>query len=215
MQYLQAVYEYFFSGWLGQVELIASVCTLICVYQCAKENIWNFFWGGIAVLLFGFIFFEVKLYADMLLQWGYYLPITFFGWYIWYNKEGTFLVKDILTPTYLTWEGRAFSVAGIGASTLGCGFLFSEFTDAALPYPDSFILGTSIVAQYLLSLKKVESWILWVAVNTVAVPVYAAKELYVVSGLYVILWFLAIYGLIAWVVSAREERLVKFGRQIA
>lgn len=180
------------------LELIASACTLLCVYQLAKENIWNFLWGGIAVVIFGFIFFEVKLYADMVLQWGYYLPITFFGWYYWWNKGKIKGVPDSLIPRFSTMRNWIAGVMLLIIGTIGAGWFFATFTGAALPYPDSFILVASIYAQYLLSKKYVENWAIWIVVDAVAVPVYFYKELYVTSGLYAILFCLATYGFIKW-----------------
>lgn len=180
------------------LELIASACTILCVYQLSKENIWNFFWGGIAVLIFGFIFFEVKLYADMVLQWGYYLPITFFGWYWWYNKGTTRGDSKSLIPTVGSIRDWCLGALLLAVSVPLAGWFFATFTGAALPYPDSFILVASIYAQYLLSKKYVENWLIWIAVDAVAIPVYFIKGLYVTTGLYAILLCLATYGLIQW-----------------
>lgn len=199
------VVNYFSSG-LGLVELVASALTLLCVYLVAKQSIWNFFWGGIAVILYGYIFLQATLYADMVLQWGYYLPMAFYGYYFW--KHG-YLGEEapLRIGTGSQWvNGVLFLFLG----TLFAGYVFTQ-VGAALPYPDSYILVASIFAQYLLSRKIVESWVVWVSVNLVAIPTYFYKELYITSGLYVILLFLASYGLYSWMKSYNENR-IDFGK---
>ena len=189
------IYHYFFTSELGMIEFVASVLTLICVYQVTQRNIWSFLWGGIGNILFGYIFYKSLLYADMTLQWAYFVPISLYGWWYWYYKGdiGHDNLK-ISTGTYKQWgEGILFLVAGV----LAAGS-FYHYMGAALPYPDSYILVASILGQYLLSKKVLESWLLWITVDLVAVPVYFYKELYVTSGLYLILLFLATAGLISW-----------------
>lgn len=191
---IEYLYGYFFSSWLGITEFIASILTLVCVWQTARQNIWSFLWGGIGVILFGLIFYEVQLYADTSLQLLYYLPITFYGWWYWYTKGPA---PDTLE---VTCNPKQYGLIA-GWTILGwflTATFFSTLTNASLPIPDSFILFASIVAQYLLSKKRLESWYLWILVDIVAIPVYAYKGLYVTSGLYFILFGLASYGLFSW-----------------
>tara|TARA_R110002072_G_scaffold150267_2_gene298561 strand:- start:277 stop:489 length:213 start_codon:yes stop_codon:yes gene_type:complete len=44
--------------------------------------------------------------------------------------------------------------------------------------------------------RFVESWYLWIAVDTIYVPLYASRELYVTAGLYAVFWLLALRGLL-------------------
>jgi len=90
------------------------------------------------------------------------------------------------------------------------GFGMAKFTDAALPYPDALIVMTSLAAQWLLTRKKFESWILWIFVDMVAVAVYFSKELTLTTGLYLVFLALAVMGLIDW-----RKALVGQARQAA
>jgi len=73
----------YFAGPIGKVELVATIASIICVWQATKQNIWTWFWGTIGVVLYGYVFYEVKLYSDMGLQLFYFLPLQFVGWYWW------------------------------------------------------------------------------------------------------------------------------------
>jgi nicotinamide mononucleotide transporter len=46
--------------------------------------------------------------------------------------------------------------------------------------------------------KWLESWLFWVVINTVSVPLYIVRGLGLTAGLYVGLWVLAIMGYRDW-----------------
>jgi nicotinamide mononucleotide transporter len=78
------------------------------------------------------------------------------------------------------------------------GWLLHAWTDASLPYIDSTVLMLSILAQFLLIKRKLENWAVWIAVNTVAAPLYAYKGLYLTAFLYAVFLVNAVYGWRAW-----------------
>ena len=82
--------------------------------------------------------------------------------------------------------------------TLGFGHYLRHHTDAALPHIDSFTTAGSLVAQYLLTRKRLENWLLWLLVDVVYVPVLWAKALYFTSLLYFLYLLLAAYGYWQW-----------------
>lgn len=84
------------------------------------------------------------------------------------------------------------------ACVLLIGFLFSKFTDAALPYLDSTASGMSVVAQLLMMRKKLEHWYLWITVDVLSVGIYLYKEVYLTAGLYFVFMLLCIQGLVGW-----------------
>ncbi len=81
---------------------------------------------------------------------------------------------------------------------LGAGWAFATFTDAALPFADSFVLGGSIVAQILLVRRKLDSWAVWIAVDAVAIGVYAVKALWLTSAVYSVLLVLCVLAVVEW-----------------
>ena len=68
---------------MSPVEIVAAIATLINVYLTAKNNIWCWPWGIVSVVLYGFVFYESHLYSSMGLQALYYLPMQFYGWWVW------------------------------------------------------------------------------------------------------------------------------------
>jgi nicotinamide mononucleotide transporter len=90
------------------------------------------------------------------------------------------------------------SLAGGIAVTGAYGLLLHRFTDAYAPFVDSLVLAFSVLGQLLLIDRRVESWWCWVLVNTVAVPLYLSRGLYLTAALYVGFWVNAIIALRRW-----------------
>jgi nicotinamide mononucleotide transporter len=84
----------------------------------------------------------------------------------------------------------------------------ANFTDAAVPYGDAFTTVASLVAQWLMARKRLESWLFWIAVDGVAIGIYWYKSLYLTSGLYAVFLILASLGWLEWRKSlgSREGR---------
>ena len=74
----------------------------------------------------------------------------------------------------------------------------SRFTDAAAPFVDATTAGLSVAAQILQSLRRIESWVLWVAVDVIAIDLFAWRALFVTSALYALFLVLATIGLFEW-----------------
>lgn len=197
------------------MELVATVTLLINVYLLAKQDIRNYYFGAVGVLIYGWIFWEYKLYSDMLLQWLYYLPLQAVGYYWWSEKgpdKGDFKIVSLPNTDRVVW------MFGIASASFGLGYFMSTMTDASFPYWDAFTTVMSLVAQYFLIKKIWENWVLWIVMDVVAIFVYYAKDLYVTSGLYVLFLGLATFGLIKWLrdFQGQDERSLvtssSFGR---
>ena len=197
---MNMVIEYF-SGTLGQLELAATIFLIINVYLLARQKLINYWFGLAGVLIYGYIFFEFKLYSDMLLQWLFYGPLQIVGYYMWkYGKTIGDSVQrgvDSMKIVTLSWQNRLIITAGIIVSTYLLGNFMAQ-TDASYPYLDALTTMMSISASLLMLKKVLENWIIWISMDLIAIPLYYSKELYVTSGLYVIFLGLATYGLVTW-----------------
>jgi len=63
----------------------------------------------------------------------------------------------------------------------------------------------SIVAQYLLAHKKIESWVLWIVVDILCVGIYFVKDLHTTMVLYAVFLVLAVMGLKKWTQSTQKQ----------
>ena len=62
------------------------------------------------------------------------------------------------------------------------------------------------VVQWLLNQRKLESWIFWISVDLVSIPVYAYKQLYLIALLYGVFLGLAILGYRQWRQAVADDR---------
>ncbi|OAS20463.1 nicotinamide riboside transporter PnuC [Paenibacillus oryzisoli] len=176
------------------IEIVATTTGLLCVWLTAKENIWSWPIGLVNVGCFFVMFWEAKLYADTMLQVFFFI-LSVYGWIIWLTKrEGT----KVRPTRQITSRLALLLSICLVVMTLIWGYVLQTYTDASIPYADAFIATLSLIAQYLLSSKVLENWLLWIAVDVMSVGMYAYKDLYAVAFLYLIFLFIATAGYISW-----------------
>ncbi len=176
------------------VEAAAVFCGLLCVYWTIRQDIRCWPAGLVQVLLFIVIFYRVRLYSDVLLHL-IYVGLQVYGWYHW--RHGAAGVAP-LRVTRLSGIGRVgWGLVAVGGA-LCWGFFMARATDAAVPYADAFTTVASLVAQWLMARKILESWGFWLAVDVVSVGIYLYKGLMLTAGLYAVFFGMATAGWIAW-----------------
>lgn len=177
------------------IETIAVIFGLACVIFCVKENPWCWPTGLVQVCLYAFIFFQARLYSDVILQ-VILIVINLYGWYHWIfggKQQKRHLHVSLLKnkPTLIL-----FVLSFIAAALWGT--FMKDYTNAALPYADAFIVAMNLLGQVLMALKKVESWYFWLAADIVSIFVFAHQQLYKTSVLYATFFVLAYIGLRSW-----------------
>jgi nicotinamide mononucleotide transporter len=63
---------------------------------------------------------------------------------------------------------------------------------------DSQVLSLSMLAQWWLMRRNIYSWWVWLTVNTISVPLYISRELYVSAMFYALYWLLAVFAYLHW-----------------
>ena len=186
---------------MSPLELVAAVTGAISVWLSVRQNIWSWPTAIVNVVLYALVFWNAKLYADMGLQ-VIYAVLSLYGWYEWlYGGEGRTALRVTRTPRPL--GGLLTLIAAAGSLALGT--LLRHGTDAALPYMDSFLSSTSLVAQWMMTRKLLENWLVWIAVDVLYVGMFVFKELYLTAGLYAVFLALAVRGYLDWRRSMAEQ----------
>ncbi|MBN1911163.1 MAG: nicotinamide mononucleotide transporter [Pirellulales bacterium] len=185
------------------IEATAVFFGLLCVWLTVRQNILCWPTGLVQVVLYLVIFYRVKLYSDLILH-VIYVVLQVYGWYHWLHggKDRNNLPVSRLGKTAtLVW-----SVIGI-SGTVVWGYTMASLTDAAIPYGDAFTTVTSLIAQWLMARKRLESWLFWIAVDVIAIGIYFQKDLLLTSGLYTVFLVLATLGYITWRKSLNTDSL--------
>jgi nicotinamide mononucleotide transporter len=187
---------------MNVIELVGAVTGLLCVWLAARQQVWTWPIALISVICYFVFFYQIRLYADMWLQL-FFFGSNLYGWYEWLYGGKNHSELPV-TRLNLVQIGLVLLI-GIGASGL-MGLYFSSFTNASYPLLDSVLAAFSILAQILLTRKKIENWVIWFVVDIAYVGLYWQKEAYITSGLYFIFLIIAVQGFREWKVSLQLKR---------
>lgn len=191
-----------FLSEMSPIEGVAAILILINVVLIAFRSIWNYAFGIVGVAIYAVVFFHAKLYSDTLLQL-FFLIVQFYGLWQWRRSEidaGEVVVERLSSGARLGW------LAGILVAVACWGWLMHRFTDAALPWWDASVAMTSVAAQILMSVRKLENWWLWIVANILSIGLYASKALWITTGLYVVLLGISVLGLARWHSARQGQR---------
>ena len=174
------------------LEWAANILTALCIFLAGRNKVLTWPVGIVATVLFGALFYQAKLYADVTLQ-VFFVITGMIGWINWKDRA---LVKEV--PTYanrrnlIAYVCLAITVAG------GYGAILYHYTDAWAPFIDSGVLTLSILGQFLLMRKHIQTWAVWLVVNTLSVPLYISRDLYLTAFMYSLFWVNAIVSWYYW-----------------
>jgi len=129
--------------------------------------------------------------------------VQVYGWRLWMRVGGQ---EEKVDVRWLGWPARAGWLAFIGLAALSLGTVMHRFTNAAMPYPDAAITAASIAAQFLLSFRRIENWILWIAIDAGAIALYILRDLQLTAGLYCVFLVLSVLGLREWMAAGSQRR---------
>lgn len=178
---------------MSTLEIIAVIVNIAGVWLTARRVRWCWPVGIAAVLLYAWIFRDVKLYSDMLLQLLFVLVLGY-GWWQWSRGTAAAHVRMARLP-------RATAAASIAAGLAGglaLGALMRHYTDAALPWLDALLTSFSLVASFWAARRYPANWVLWIALDTVYAGLFYNRQLRLTAALYAGFIVLAAYGLRAW-----------------
>jgi nicotinamide mononucleotide transporter len=175
------------------LEWACNLTSLVCVILASRNQVLTWPFGIVSCVLFTVLFMDAKLYAEAVLQL-FFIATSLWGWWHWSSQQAKLAapIRSIALPSAALWV----LVAVLGGGLYAWGL--QRWTDAASPWVDSQILTLSMLAQWWLMQRNIRCWWVWLAVNTLSVPLYASRELYVSSGFYALYWVLAIVAYLHW-----------------
>ena len=176
------------------LEAVAVVFGIVSVYLSARENIWSWPTALVNVALFTILFLRSGLYSDTGLQVVYF-GLSVYGWYEWlYGGAGrtAIAVSRTATRTWIT-----LVVIGV-VMWLLLATVTSRLPGTALPWVDAATTTVSLIAQWMMTRKMIENWLLWIGVDVVYVGMFIFKGLYLTAFNYAIYLALAVLGYVAW-----------------
>jgi nicotinamide mononucleotide transporter len=181
------------------LEIAANLLTTVSILLAGRNHVQTWWTGIVGCVLFAVLFYQSQLYADVALQ-IFFMGTSVLGWIRWRGGK-------VKPPVAVSHASRRLVVAACALGllvTVGYGGLLYRFTNAFAPFADSAVLGFSVMGQWLLIKRRVESWSFWLLVNVLAVPLFASRELYLTAVLYAAYLINALVSWRHWQQLARQ-----------
>src|SRR5690242_20899415 len=135
-----------------------------------------------------------------------YLVLSIYGWYEWlYGGKN----RSTLRVSRASAREWMVSIPVAVVFWLALARYTATLPGVALPYLDSGLTTLSLVAQWMMTRKILENWVLWIIADIAYVLMYVYKRLPVTAALYAIFLVLAVIGLRAWWRSYHENAVAE------
>jgi len=184
--------------WLSgnYVELLGAILGIIYIFFSIRQSILTWPVGLLTSMLYVWVFFVSKLYADMGLQM-YYVVISIYGWYEWLRGNQTNHYEPIRISRLSLKLGAILSVVSLVIFIM-IWFILKNYTDSPVPIADSLATALSIVATWMLARKILEHWLVWIFVDAFSVGLFWYKDLLPTVFLFVVYTVMAYIGYCEW-----------------
>jgi nicotinamide mononucleotide transporter len=196
---------YLYYAWQDTpVGLLASITGMLCVVLAARGSIFNYYPGIINVILYAYVSYQRQYYGEVMLNLLYFLPMQFWGLYLWGKKENIDAVnKEIVKIQVLSNKNRAALILVSAISTVLYGISL-KLIKGSMPFVDSASTILSIVAMYLMAKRYLEQWFLWIIIDVVTIIMWFAVLLKGHNDIsMLVMWSAylvnAIYGFFNWI----------------
>ncbi len=203
------------------LEFTAAFLGILSVWYAKKENILVYPLGIISTGLYVYLLSRWQLYGDLIIN-IYYTLMSIYGWYMWLKPTDAnhkqreisrcnlrdcliTIVIFIVTSIFVLAVYRYYEVIPPFDGWASFWNYFAEHLTTNVkdlrkitPFLDTFTTAAAMAAMWLMAIKKLENWHLWIALNIVSVPLYFIKG-YGFTGIqYFIFLILAVQGLHEW-----------------
>ena len=190
--------------------MVSAVAGVVSVILTGKGKLSAYLFGVVNCTMYGIIAYGQTLYGETMLNLGYYLPMQFYGFFVWRKNMQTGGLEVVKRK--MPWMRRTCLFAALLAATIVYGLILARMGDA-LPFVDSFTTVASVFAMWISCRRYAEQWTIWIAVDVVSI--YMWWDRYRMAGenaATLLMWgvFLvnAIYGFIKWEMEANRERRI-------
>ena len=182
------------------LELIAVISAIFYIVFVIRENIICWFFASISAIIYIWLFIEAKLYMESMLN-VCYLAIAVYGWYQWINGQTENSNKPIISWPPIIHVQAIITLLALGSIS---GLLLMIYSDAVLPFLDSFTTWFAIWATFLVARKVIENWWYWLVIDLISAFIYWSQDLKLTSMLFLIYVFMVPFGIVSWTKSMKK-----------
>jgi len=175
-------------------EMAAVLLALAYLVLAIRENIACWFAAILSTSIYIVLMYQAGLYMESALQ-VFYIAMAFYGWYSWKHGKGP---ENELSVSSWPLSRHFVPLVLILLFTLGSGFLLSRYSDAAMPYLDSFTTWGAIVTTWMVARKIIQNWHYWFIIDAVSVYLYISRGLWLTALLFILYLVLIVIGYRQW-----------------
>lgn len=146
--------------------VLAASCGITASVLTGKGKLSAYVIGGIGRIIYGFIAFKTAFYGEVMLNFFYFVPMEFYGIYVW-NKNMNTQTKEVRKRS-MNLKQLAILFITIAVLTTVYGFILKRI-GGKLPFIDSLTNIISIIAMILTIKRYSQTWLLWMIVNAVSI----------------------------------------------
>lgn len=181
------------------IEILAALSGIISVWFSRKASIWVYPTGLINTVFYVWISYDAQLIGEAVVNL-YYTIMSLYGWYNWLRRnEKHELIVQVSRSNQADWILQfSFFASMYVVLYLSLNYLKEAFFPGAIPWADALASAAAFTGMWLMTRKKLESWIWWIITNIASMPLYYIKGYVFTAVYYFILLILAIFGYIEW-----------------
>jgi len=180
-------------------EVAAVLLGVAYLLLAVRESLWCWYAAFISTAIFLVLFWEVGLLMESGLQ-VYYLAMAVYGWWQW--QRGSKHKTELAISSWRTRQ-HCIAVLVVVLASAASGALLERFTEAALPYLDSFTTWGSILTTWMVARKILENWLYWLVIDSVSIYLYLDRELYLTAVLFAVYLIIVLFGYRKWLLHYR------------
>ena len=192
---LQSVLEALLS--MSPWEMAAVIFAITYLLLAVRENILCWTFAFISTAIYTVLFWDVSLLMESALN-VYYMAMAVYGYHQWTRGGTNCGGGQALAIRTMEAPQHALVIGLIVVLTLVSGYLLGEHSSAAWPFVDSFTTWASVITTYLVARKYLENWLYWLVIDSVSVPLYIDRGLYMTALLFVAYIIIVVFGYIGW-----------------
>jgi nicotinamide mononucleotide transporter len=194
------MFEQLISGFqaMSYWEYIAAALGVAYIFLAMKQSLWCWPAAFVSTFIYTLLFWQGFLYMESFLNF-YYLIMAVYGWWQWRGSIAQ-PVQTSEQKKVQRWSAKLhlISIAACSAITIVLAYVLDNYTQARMPYLDSFTTVFAVFTTYLVTQKVLENWLYWIVINLASIYLYFQNGYLPTAALFVLYVGLAVQGYRAW-----------------
>ncbi len=179
---------------MSGMEMVAVAFAIAYLLLAIRQNVLCWAAAIASSGIYVALMYAAGLYMESVLQF-FYIGMAIYGWISWQHGEG---VRQELPVTSWPLVFHVLPLSLIAVMTVLSGYLLESYSNAALPYLDSFTSWSAVITTWMVARKVLQNWHYWFVIDSISVYLYISRGLLLTALLFSCYLVLIIFGYRAW-----------------